>query len=463
MHKIGVSRPVRQAAATAFVVAAMILPTMATLWWALSINRPGHVRDVEVRLSRAIGLQVGLEGVAYPRPGEVVFTGVVFRQEEPRGRVFREVARAQTLAMKQADGVVLIETPEIELIGESAEESVAHFERLLKKASLDQSAMKRVNFVADRCRFTLDHGAAGKPVGLDWRLVAGAAELTADQIVVQAGGWSHSGDLRTRCELKMVRKRQGDQASTEIDLATMEGPALPASTLESIFDADDWFGEKARVQGNLHMTRVENQPWEARFAGTLSQVDLSRMVNGRFGLHRLSGTGQLQIRTAHWADRPAQGPGWREIEGDLTAGPGKASHGLLLSMGQQMRFRLANSLHKSVEPGKEIEFGSMGLQFHLTDDGRIRFGGACGPDFGTDVVAVSPHGKPSPIVAAPTSDANVRGLIKTLFPVNLAQTDLLVPTTRESQSFQRWLPMPAADPERAAVLPATHESGIIRR
>jgi hypothetical protein len=54
-------------------------------------------------------------------------------------------------------------------------------------------------------------------------------------------------------------------------------------------------------------------------------------------------------------------------------------------------------------------------------------------------------------------------LIKTLFPVNLAKTELLVPTTRESQSLQRYLPMPVTDPERAAVLPAEHRSGIIRR
>lgn len=464
MHTIGVSRPVRQTLATMVVIAGMILPTLATCWWAWSVNRPGHVREVEVRLSRALGMQIGLESVTYPRPGEIELTGVSFRQEEPRGRVFREVARAKSLSIhEESEDTLRVATPELELVADHAESAVDQFERLLKRASLDHPTFRKVNFVADRCVFFAETGASARPVKHLWRGVAGSAELGSDQVNVMAAGWMHSGDDRSRCEIRLVRRRQGEQAETRIQIATMEGPAVPANVLEPVFDAQGWFGEKAKVQGSLELTRVENQPWEARFSGTLNQVDLAAMVNGRFGLHRLSGIGQIDIRTALWADRPGQGPGWREIEGDLTAGPGKASHGLILSMGQQMRFRLANSLHKSVEPGQEIEFGSMGLRFHLTDDGRIRFGGACGPDFAPDIVAVSAAARQAPIMAAPTQEANVRGLIKTLFPVNLAQTELLVPTTRESQAFQRYLPMPAADSERAAVLPAEHRSGMIRR
>lgn len=464
MHTIGVSRPVRQALATFVVVVTMILPTLATFWWAWSVNRPGHVREVEVRLSRTLGMQVGLESVIYPRPGEMELSGVVFRQEEPRGRVFREVARAKSLAIhEEENGGLRVETPELEIVSENAEAAVDQFERLLKKVSLDHATVRQVNFVADKCVFSLDAGATEQPVRQNWRGLAGTAELGADQLIVKAAGWSHSGDDRTRCEIRLARRRQGERAETRIQIATMEGPALPAMLLEPVFAAKGWFGDKAKVQGTLELTRVESEPWEARFSGSLSQVDLASMVNGRFGLHRLAGTGQIQVRTAHWANRPGQGPGWREIEGDLTSGPGKASHGLLLGMGQQMRFRLANSLHKSVEPGQEIEFGSLGLGFHLTDDGRIRFAGACGPDFAPDIVAVSSAARPTPIMAAPTQEANVRGLIKTLFPVNLAQTELLVPTTRESHAFQRYLPMPATDPERAAVLPAAHQSGMMRR
>jgi hypothetical protein len=465
MNSIGVSRPVRQTVATFVVVATMILPTLATCWWAWSVNRPGHVRDVEVRLSRMLGMQIGLDSVTYPRPGEIELAGVVFRQEEPRGRVFREVARAKSLAIHQeAEGGLRIATSEIEFLTDHAETAVEQFERILKKISLENSTAQQVTFVADRFIFSAESGANAKPVRQIWRGVAGSAELGTDQVIVKSAGWSNTGDDRTRCEFELVRRRQGEQAETKIKIATTEGPAIPASTLDLVFDTSGWFGDKAKLLGTLEMTRVESGPWQARFSGTLNHVDLAAMVNGRFGLHRLSGIGQLHIRTASWSALPGQGSGWSEIEGDLTSGPGKATHGLLLGMWQEMKFRLASTLTSSDEFAKEVEFGSLGMSFHLTDDGRIRFGGACGPDYAPDIVAVSASARPVPIMGAPKNqEANVRGLIKTLFPVNLAKTELLVPTTRESQSLQRYLPMPVTDPERAAVLPAEHRSGIIRR
>jgi hypothetical protein len=60
-------------------------------------------------------------------------------------------------------------------------------------------------------------------------------------------------------------------------------------------------------------------------------------------------------------------------------------------------------------------------------------------------------------MAAPTNMVNVRGLLKTLFPVNIAQAELLVPTTRESQSLQRYLPMPSSKLNGAQVLPVSHD------
>ena len=454
---ISISRPHRQMAATAFVVVAMILPTIGTLWWAWTVNRPGHIRDVEVRLSRALGLQVGLEAVQYPRPGEIVLIGAVFRQEEPRGRVFREVARAKHLILKPQDNGYLLEGSDLELVGDSAETTVAQIGQLLQKSSIAPDSIKRLTFAIDRCIVQVDHGANSQPVKVEWRGVAGTVESRNEQALIQASAWMHDADRRTRCELKMTRKRQGQEASTHIMMATMEGPALPASTLEPLLDMTGWLGEKSRVQGQILLSQVENRPWEAQFAGSLDQVDLSKMINGRFGSHRLTGMGQIQVKQASWGDRPGQGAGWREIEGDLTSGPGKASQGLLLAMGQQMRFRLAQNLHAPKKSGDEIEFGSFGLQFHLTEDGQIQFGGACGPDFGPDVVAVSAQAKPTPIMAAPTNMVNVRGLLKTLFPVNIAQAELLVPTTRESQSLQRYLPMPSSKLNGAQVLPVSHD------
>ena len=58
------------------------------------INQPGHVRDVEIELGRKLGMQVSLDEVSYPGPGEVVYRGLVLRGQEPRGKGFAEIARA---------------------------------------------------------------------------------------------------------------------------------------------------------------------------------------------------------------------------------------------------------------------------------------------------------------------------------------------------------------------------------
>lgn len=457
MARINVSRTHRQVAATVFVVVGLILPTIATCWWAFSVNRPGHVRDVEVRLSRALGMQIGLEGVSYPRPGEITLLGVVFRQEEPRGRVFREVARAKLLSLKpQGDGY-LLEGPELSLVADDAETGMAQLGQIIQKTSTASDSIKRLAFAVDHCRILVESGAGGSPVSLDWQGVAGTVEARPEQTIVQASGWMHQSSQRTRCELKLSRKRQGEKAATQVSLATMEGPPLPALALEPLVDTTGWLGASARVQGELTFTQVESQPWQANFAGSLDQVDFSKVINNRFGSHKLAANGQVHIRQATWADRPGQGPGWQEIDGDMTTGPGSMSHSLFLSMGQQMQFRLAEYLHKTSKVKNDINFSSLGLQFHLTGDGRIRFGGACGPDFAPDVVAVSSQAKPVPIMAAPATAANVRGLMKTLFPVNLAQAELLVPATRESHALQRYLPLPAALLEKSQVLPTSHE------
>ena len=75
------SRPFRHALATVALIAATVLPTVVVATYAWRITRPGHIRDVEIVLGRQLGLQVTLDAVTYPRPGEVLYRGIVLRQE----------------------------------------------------------------------------------------------------------------------------------------------------------------------------------------------------------------------------------------------------------------------------------------------------------------------------------------------------------------------------------------------
>src|SRR6516164_6424142 len=98
-----VTRPVRQGLATFAVVAFTIVPTGYVSILAWRINRPGHVRDIEIDLGHQLGLRVSLQGVRYPRPAEVVYEGLVLRQDEPRGRSMAEIARADVVRAERVD------------------------------------------------------------------------------------------------------------------------------------------------------------------------------------------------------------------------------------------------------------------------------------------------------------------------------------------------------------------------
>ncbi len=62
------TRPIRQGLATTALVLPTVLPTLLVGLYAWRINRPGHIRDVEIELGRQLGLQVTLEAVRYPGP-----------------------------------------------------------------------------------------------------------------------------------------------------------------------------------------------------------------------------------------------------------------------------------------------------------------------------------------------------------------------------------------------------------
>ena len=61
------TRPHRQALATLAMVACTVVPTVYVGFTAWRINRPGHIRDVEIEIGRSIGLQVTVESVRYPK------------------------------------------------------------------------------------------------------------------------------------------------------------------------------------------------------------------------------------------------------------------------------------------------------------------------------------------------------------------------------------------------------------
>ncbi len=418
------TRPFRQGLATAALFVFTILPTASIALYAWRVNRPGHIRDVEIELGRQLGLQVTLEAVRYPRPGELVYQGIVLRQEEPRGRGLIEIARAGLVRLERNERELTLHAENLKLSGESPKQALAQVGTLLQRSG--GLPYERINLDAPACE--LDLGAAG----LRYAVKDLAGEFIADPSnpTLRVAYRLTDPGSAARCELTLNRDRGTNPVRSFLVLKTLEGLPLPARVLDVFFDTEDWLGPRAKVEGTLALSQAGGADWELDFAGSLLDVDLSSLVGKRFPRHHLAGTARITLLKARWGQRPGQGMGWREAKGELTAGQGSIGVDLLQSLAREMKFRLATKVTR-LDPRKtEAEFRSLGLAFDMQPSGEIHLAGALGNEFSPDTVLVSPM---APLVFSPSGTASVHGLIKTLFPVADFQPGVMVPLTSESR------------------------------
>ncbi len=429
---VSLTRPVRQTAATVILVAMTVLPTGLVAAFAWRINRPGHVRDVEVELGRQLGLQITLEAVSYPRPGETVYKGIVLRQEESRSKGLVEIARADLVRLERSgrDLTLHLENPRVRC--DSPRNGLAQLGLLLQRSG--QIPLDRINVSTPSCH--LDLGRSN----LEFALREVAGEFTVDPVAPTLNlAYRVPGEgAGTRCELTLTRDRRTEHIETSLALKTVEGMPLPARVLGVFFDPEDWLGNDAKVEGQISLHQVGTRDWELDFRGELLDVDLAKLVGRRFPRHRLTGRARLAIKQAKWGERPAQNPGWVEVTGDLSAGPGSIGIDLVNALAREMKFRRSSRLANIDVRKTEVEFRALGLSFAMQPSGEIQVEGALGAEFAPETVIA---GNTTALLSAPLGTASVHGLIKTLFPVTQANSGVLVPHTAESQILLS-LPVP---------------------
>ena len=420
-----VTRPNRQAAATIALVVLTVLPTLYVAQTAWRISKPGHRHEVEAEISGKLGLLVTIDTIGYPRPGEVVYTGVVFRQEEPRRKELTEIGRATTFRLRRGNRELILDAEGLTLRAESPKLAMAQIGALLQRSG--DTTYERVSLTA--ATIDLDLGAGVAPYRL--REVVGNFSADADTPTVRASYRVVSPGASTLCELTLTRDRKAEPVRTTLAFKTMEGLPLSARVLDPFFDSADWLGRDATVEGSLSLIQDGAKDWEAEFQGNFQEIDMAELVNRRFPKHRLSGRGRLMIHSAKWAERPGQGFGWVEAKGTLATGPGVVGFGLLQALRTEMKFRPGPKLARIVSSGQiDLEFQKLALTFAMTGDGEIQIGGGLGSDYAEGAVMAAPA---APLVFAPEGAANVRGLIKTLFPITQINHGVMVPLTEKSR------------------------------
>jgi hypothetical protein len=427
------TRPVRQSVCTILLLAFTVLPTLAIAAIAWRINQPGHVRDVEVELGRKLGMHVSLDATSYPAPGEVIYKGIVLRAQEPRGKEFAEIGRADGVRLSRSDHdlTILLENPQLHAA--SPGQGMAVLDSIIQRSI--SIPFERVGLSTPSCRLDLGND------NLQFTFMDMAGEFVSDpsaptlKLAYRVPG-SGKG---SRCELVLTRDRRTEPFETSLSFRTIDGSPLPARMLSVFFDADDWLGAEARIAGTLELRHANSSGWKATFTGEILDVDLARLINKRFPRHRLTGRARITFQKAAWGQRPSgQGPGWVEARGQLVAGPGSIGLNLYESLAREMKFR-PGARRPYVDPRKpEVEFRSLGLSFAMQPTGEIQLSGALGNEFPPDAVLASSS---STLLSAPQGAASVHSLIKALFPAPANNPGVLIPLTSESQVLLS-LPLP---------------------
>ena len=432
------TRPVRQGLATVLLVCFTVVPTALVALYAWRINRPGHIRDVEIELGRQLGLQVTLDGVRYPRPGEVIYQKIVLRQEEPRRKELTEIARAGRVRLVRSDRELTLHAEGLKLSGESPQETLAQVGALIQRSGA--IPFERIHLAAERCEVDLARE------GLHYQVQDVAGEFLADrsQPTLRVAYRLYDARGATRCELTLQRDRLAEPVSTSLVLKTLPGHLLPARVFDVFFDTALWLGPRATVDGTLSLAQAGAGEWEADFQGNLVDIDLANLVGRRFPRHHLSGNARVTVTKAHWGDRSGQGRGWREAKGELVAGQGTIGIALLGALAREMKFRLSPRVTRADSQKTEVEYRALGIAFDMQSNGEIHLAGALGNEFSPDTVLAGPT---APWAFAPTGTASVHGLIKTLFPVADSSPGVMVPLTRESRVL---LFLPASNESPAA-------------
>jgi hypothetical protein len=441
-----VSRPLRQTVSTFLLLILTVLPTLAIGTIAWKINQPGHVRDVEVDLGRKLGMHVSLDQIQYPAPRELVYQGLVLRTQEPRGKGFAEIGRADSVRLNRTDRelTILLENPRLHAA--SPVQGMALLDMIIQRSI--SIPFERIGLSAPACQLDLGRD------DLQFTFVDVAGEFLSDPFAPAlklAYGVPGSGK-GSRCELVLSRDRRTEPFETSLVFKTVEGSPLSARMLSVLFDADDWLGAEAKVSGTLHLRQAGSTDWKASFHGEILDVDLAHLVNRRFPRHRLTGRARIEFENAAWGQRPSgQGPGWVEVKGQLVAGPGSIGLDLFEALVREMKFR--PGARKTHVDGRkhELEFRSLGFSFAMQSNGEIQITGALADEFPPDAVLAVAS---ATMLSAPQGMANVHSLIKTLVLTPANDAGVMIPLTTESQVLLS-LPLPAgADSKTRSTLDA---------
>jgi hypothetical protein len=412
-----------------------VLPTLAVLAWGAARHLPWQEARQAAALSRAWGLAVSVEGLAYPRPGVTEWSELRLADAETG----RRLARLEGVRLVESGGTseVFVHTAEIEPGGAARLAGEAHA-RILQSAGAELST----HFA---CGTLVLHGGGARQVlhNLRGRLEPAPAgpSLVID---VQRGDTAAASGAGMRIR----RQRLLHPPATQWEFTTGREP-IALARLAPFLPAAEVMNPDCTMQGVIRGTWTGEAPTgaaETEFSGRLAGVDLDRLVSERFA-HRLGGRANVDVAHARF-----RGGRLVEASADISAGPGVASRSLLWAAVEAMHCVPGAWSQESgaASPRDEVHYRELACRVTI-DGAGVAIRGRCGSPRSTQapgegIVLAGPDG---PLLVEPGWQPQpAAALVGLLVP----RGGVLVPAVPQTEALLRVLPAPV----EAHALPPTH-------
>ncbi len=388
-----------------------LLPTLSVLAWTASHYLPGEIDRHRRQLSAQLGLQVEIDSVSHPRPGQTLYEALRLIDPDSGRIVF--ACRTLEAGRRDNDLVLIASTPEMEVEGLTDLWRIVA--RKLRMDSLGQRPALRF-FAQQLTLHGEDNAQTITEVMGQIGPVANKTGSTAATLRYRIAGNAPSQPAW----ITVGRKVSGGVAVSHLNLNTQE-TQLPLSLLRPLLPAVANLGQEALFRGSIWAEQTSDG-WSGELVGELAQVDLNRLVTENFP-HKLSGTASVMLQDARFKQGRLL-----QASGTLTAGPGVVEKSLLAAGGRWLGLKSAALGSRRFIPYDRLaaRFQVDGSNLHIQPAALIS--SASGP------LLSQTSKQPQPLL----------GLVRMLVP----QNETHVPATRETDWLLAHLPLPrVTEPE----------------
>jgi hypothetical protein len=411
-------------------VALCLVPTALAALYGLRLQMPGHRAAVASELARQTGVDVSLDELVHPRPGETRLMNVRLLDPETG----REIAHLRELEIATTGEHVVVHAAQPKV-------DARHFAlvwRRLADGLLAAGRGPKKTFELRAADLTITSPDAEAQTLRRVQLLVTRNEDGATAEL----RYSVAGVVMTEPALLRVARHRSDSGEFSHELAWHTGgAALPVAPWCEPFPWLTHLGANCQFRGELTAVAAPCG-WRGELGGELSHIDLEALVSQQFA-HKLSGQGRAIVEQLHF-DRGRI----TSARGRMEAGPGVVGQSLIEAAVEHLGWTKTDDSSGSRSSDTLQRYARLAVGFSL-DGQQLQLRGECSDAKEQTAIVIGDAGYRT----AAEHTISPIALVRTLSPAS----DHQVPATEATRMLVQVLPLPPEESQQE--LPRAHVRG----